>query len=59
MKKKPKVHKKLTLEEVKKRHKANPQDKELHEQVDMSSNKDEETLKKLLKKASNTPSSDT
>lgn len=32
--KKPTIHKKLTLKEILKRHKANPQDKELHKIIE-------------------------
>ncbi len=45
--KKPTIHKKLTLKEILRRHKTNPQDKELHKIIE---NEGDDNLKEELNK---------
>lgn len=50
--KKPTLHKKLSLKEILKRHKANPQDKELHKLIEKEGDNNlKKELNKLIEKS--------
>ncbi len=50
--KQPTIHKKLTLKEILKRHKANPKDKELHKMIeDQGSDNLKEEFNKLIQQS--------
>lgn len=50
--KKPAVHKKLSLKEILKRHKENPQDKELHKLIENEGDNNlKEEFNKLIQKS--------
>ncbi len=50
--KKPTQHKKLSLKEILKRHKSNPQDKELHRVIESEGNDDlQEKFNKVLQQS--------
>lgn len=50
--KKPTIHKKLSFNEILKRHEQNPQDKELHKIIESEGNEqDKEKFETMVKKA--------